>query len=116
MKGFLRSKPILTLVVFIIVAVTGVLPLVGSLVHITPVFAAGNWTSQTSGTTQALNGVSCPTSSTCFAVGANGTIVATTNGGTTWTSQSSNFTQALNGISCPSTSACFAVGASGTIL
>src|SRR5262249_30259057 len=47
---------------------------------------------------------------TCFAVGDNGAILATINGGTTWNLQSSGTTQELNDISCPTTNTCFAVG------
>src|ERR1700674_1633131 len=66
-----------------------------------------------------LSAVSCPTSSTCFAVGGlfgYGTILATSNGGGTWTVQSPGTSQAITGVSCPSTTACFAVGGSATIL
>ena len=36
-----------------------------------------------------LNSVSCPTVTVCFAVGNLGTILATTNGGSTWTGEAS---------------------------
>lgn len=73
------------------------------------------WSSQTSGITTGLNGVSCPTNSTCFAVGDGGVIRATTNGGTIWTPQTSNTTQNLFDISCPTATNCFAVGDAGVI-
>jgi kumamolisin len=41
------------------------------------------WSSQTSGTTIDLFRVACPSPSTCFAVGGRGTILRTTNGGST---------------------------------
>src|ERR1700681_4189510 len=66
-----------------------------------------------------MSAVSCPTSSTCFAVGGlfgYGTILATSNGGGTWTVQSPGTSQAITGVSCPNTTTCFAVGGSGTIL
>jgi photosystem II stability/assembly factor-like uncharacterized protein len=43
-----------------------------------------SWTAQTSGLANYLRGISCPTTTTCFAVGDNGTILATTNGGSAW--------------------------------
>ena len=67
----------------------------------------------------ALNGVSCATSSDCWAVGASssnaGIVVATTNGGSTWSSQSlpSNVSL-LDGASCPTSGHCWAVGATSS--
>ena len=43
------------------------------------------WTSQSSGTTNYLNGVSFTDANTGTVVGDNGTILRTTNGGTNWT-------------------------------
>jgi WxL domain surface cell wall-binding len=75
--------------------------------------AAGTWTAQSSGTSQNLNGVACPSTSNCFAVGTSGTIVATTNeGSSSWTIQGSGITtNSLNGIACLSTTSCYVVGA-----
>ncbi len=56
---------------------------------------ADTWSSQSSGTTQQLDGVSCASSSDCFVVGAGGTIEATTGGGSGWSSESSGLTTAL---------------------
>jgi hypothetical protein len=42
------------------------------------------WVSQTSGTTQTLNSIFCLDSSNCAATGGNGTLIITTNGGTSW--------------------------------
>jgi hypothetical protein len=70
----------------------------------------GAWTPQHSGTSSQLNGVSCPTTSDCWAAGLGGTIVATTNGGATWTSQRSGTDDWLEGASCPTISDCWAVG------
>src|SRR5437899_6567481 len=67
--------------------------------------AQADWKTQPSGTGQTLFGVSCPTTSNCYAVGANGTnppIVATTNGGSSWSTQPSGQGFGLNGVSCPS--------------
>ena len=61
----------------------------------------------------ALYGVSCPTASDCFAVSANGggSVVATTDGGTTWNRQKLPSTvQDLTSISCPTASNCWAGG------
>uniref|UniRef100_A0A7C3LTX5 Uncharacterized protein n=1 Tax=Leptospirillum ferriphilum TaxID=178606 RepID=A0A7C3LTX5_9BACT len=66
--------------------------------------------------------VSCPVSGTCFAVGENGLILKTINGGVSWitldlVNQSSalaNFN--LTGISCPSSELCYMVGNQGLIL
>jgi photosystem II stability/assembly factor-like uncharacterized protein len=63
-----------------------------------------------------LNAISCPSASTCFAVGDLGTILVTTNGGTTWSGQASPTNETLRGISCPSTTICYAVGDAGTII
>lgn len=60
--------------------------------------------------------MACPSSSVCYAVGTNGKIVATTNGGSTWTGQTSGVTQTLNGIACSSTTTCIIVGNAGTVL
>jgi photosystem II stability/assembly factor-like uncharacterized protein len=76
----------------------------------------GAWTAQTSGSTTTLNDVSCPSTTTCIAVGNGGTILATTNGGTTWSSKVSGTTNTLNGVICPSATQCVAVGESGTIV
>ncbi|MHB1508068.1 MAG: putative Ig domain-containing protein [Acidimicrobiales bacterium] len=74
-----------------------------------------SWSVDNSGTTQTLYGISCPTTSTCWAVGAGGTVLATTNG-STWSSQSSGTTEPLYGVYCFSVSECWAVGAGGTVL
>ncbi len=69
-----------------------------------------------------LQGLACPSSSSCFAVGAGGSgavILATTNGGATWTSQSYPSGLGLSSgqlidVACASSSSCFAVGAGGS--
>src|SRR5216684_7292837 len=119
MKVFIRTRRLLHLATFVLLAALIAVWLSGLGGH---ALAASTWTSQTSPTIQNLNGIACPGTTTCFAVGAlaspgngNGTIVVTTDG-STWTSQNSKVAQILNGIACPTTSTCFAVGASGTIL
>jgi photosystem II stability/assembly factor-like uncharacterized protein len=56
--------------------------------------AQAGWTAQTSGTTQSLKGVSFLDNTHGFAVGANGTLLATTDG-QTWTARSLPTTQTL---------------------
>jgi hypothetical protein len=69
-----------------------------------------------SGTTY-LDGVACPSATTCYTVSesdsnAEGTILGTTNSGSTWSTQTlPSGTAELTGIACPSTSACYAVRA-----
>ena len=74
------------------------------------------WTAQASNSPQALTGIACVDGSNCFAGGAIGTIVSTTDGGTTWAQQSnpiSGPTTALNagptGITAINAAACSAV-------
>jgi photosystem II stability/assembly factor-like uncharacterized protein len=65
-----------------------------------------------------LREVSCPTATNCFAVSGQyiyvapvgGTILATTDGGSTWNPQSSGTNNYLSGVSCPTATTCFAVG------
>jgi len=75
-----------------------------------------NWSVVAVPGTFGLDGVSCPTISTCFAVGYTtsgtaGVVLVTRNGGERWRKQSVPAgISGLTGISCPSTSTCFAVG------
>ena len=57
------------------------------------------WYPQTSGTTKYLYGVSFTDANNGTAVGDDGTILRTTNGGTNWTSQTSGTTNLLYGVS-----------------
>jgi photosystem II stability/assembly factor-like uncharacterized protein len=63
-------------------------------------------------------GIACPTTAACFAVGvqsnSTGAIVYTTNGGVTWTQMSSPAPSGLNRVSCGSIQTCVAVGDAGT--
>ena len=112
MRVFIRKRRLPPLVSFVLLAALIAVSLGGLGSR---VLASGTWGSQISGTGQNLNGIACPGTTTCFAVGANGTIVATTNGGSTsWTVQGSGITtNSLNGIACLSTTNCYAVGATG---
>jgi photosystem II stability/assembly factor-like uncharacterized protein len=76
------------------------------------------WTADTSGTTIALNAVSCP-SVVCYTTGAvssGSAVLLKTVDGTTWMPQTSHSPQALSGISCLDAENCFAGGAIGTLV
>jgi photosystem II stability/assembly factor-like uncharacterized protein len=84
-----------------------------------PASAAGPWKVQNSGTTRALFGVACPGALRCYAVGAAGTVRATTNGGATWKAQPNPATgssTALVSIACPTGTTCYAVGTPNVVL
>ena len=110
MKVFIRAHRLPPLVSFVLLTVLVAVSLGVLGGH---ALASGPWASQSSGTNNSLNGIVCPGTTTCFAVGASGTIVATTNGGSTsWTIQGSGITtNSLNGITCLSTINCYVVGA-----
>ena len=74
------------------------------------------WTSQSSGTTDWLNGVSFTDENNGTAVGSSGTILRTTNGGANWTSQSSGTYILLFGVSFTDENNGTAVGGGGIIL
>jgi acyl-homoserine-lactone acylase len=63
-----------------------------------------------------LNGIACPSATSCLAVGHNGAgtlgeVLRTTDGGRTWTTQPlPSSTGPLTGVACPSASDCIAVG------
>jgi hypothetical protein len=61
-----------------------------------------------------INDIACPAARTCYAVGARGVILRTTNG-TRFTQVKTSVRKNLNGITCVTASACYAVGAAGTI-
>jgi photosystem II stability/assembly factor-like uncharacterized protein len=79
-------------------------------------FAQPGWNTQSSGTTNSLVDVCFTSTNTGTTVGANGTILHTTNGGTTWISQSSGTTNHLWGVHFNNANSGWAVGANGTIL
>ena len=74
------------------------------------------WTLQSSGTTNALAGVSFVDADTGSAVGQGGTILRTTNGGATWTPQASPTRNVLQGVSFVGASIGTVVGKGGAIL
>ena len=67
-------------------------------------------------TNTVLQGISCSSASRCIAVGFQGIVIATKDGGSKWTAQSSGTTRNLRGVSCPTKSHCFAVGDVGTVI
>ena len=75
------------------------------------------WIRQTNGVPKvSLSGISCPTSSDCWAVGGNNVIIHSGDGGNSWATQASPLNPsyptaaAMASVSCPSTTICFAVG------
>ena len=77
---------------------------------------SSGWFTSPSGISTAINSIFFFDASNGWAVGAGGTILRTTNGGTSWSAQTSNTTNALNSVYFSSASIGIAVGASGTIL
>lgn len=68
---------------------------------------------------EVLRGVSCPDKTFCAAVGDQGTVLTTADGGTTWTSQvaaGGSSTKQLTGVSCLRATDCVAVGEGGILL
>jgi len=63
-----------------------------------------------------LRGLSCPTAAIGFAVGAFGTILATTDGGITWEYQTSGVSVGLDEVSFPDSVNGYIVGDNGVIL
>jgi len=55
-----------------------------------------------------LTAVSCPSTVECYAVGGDGTILNTTDGGTTWRMQVSGTNEPFYSISCPNPVVCYA--------
>ena len=86
-------------------AVTAVL--FGIQVAAAPAAGAATWTTQLSGTTAALSGVSCPTVYTCYASGDGGTILRTVDAGTTWTTVRTGG-YSVSDISCATATTCWA--------
>src|SRR5215813_5290188 len=73
-------------------------------------------TTQTSGTTQTLNGIHMLDADAAWVVGDGGTILKTTNGGGTWTPQPSGVTTNLRDVHFIDASRGWAVGDGGLIL
>lgn len=90
--------------------------LVASAVLAAPALAAPGWIPQTSPTTVTLRAVDQVDLARAWAVGDQGTIVATTDGGEQWTLQSTEVEVGLRGVSFSYDGVGLAVGESGTIL
>jgi photosystem II stability/assembly factor-like uncharacterized protein len=71
-----------------------------------------SWRQERVPTVNALWSIACPSLTVCYAAGAAGTILFTSNGGHTWTRQHSPLTELdyLSHIVCPSATICFALG------
>jgi photosystem II stability/assembly factor-like uncharacterized protein len=67
-------------------------------------------------TTKNLYGVACPTVTRCIAVGSEGTILTTNNGGADWSHDRSPTWQTLLGVACLTSTHCLTVGSAGTVL
>jgi len=78
--------------------------------------ANAQWVAQTSGTNQSLNSTYFISATQGWAVGDNGTILTTANGGVTWSQQSSGTIQNLKYVCFISSNLGWAVGDGGTIL
>ncbi len=74
------------------------------------------WILQTGNTTVALRDVTATGASGAWAVGDNGTILNTTDGGVVWVAQSSDTSAALRGVTAVSANIAWAVGGSGLVL
>jgi photosystem II stability/assembly factor-like uncharacterized protein len=111
-SGLSRLRLLSVLLTLVLVA-----PLLGGRLSDRPVAS-----SQTSSMTSRLMGVACASPSTCVVVGGEGTILRSTDGGSTWHRQPSGAPKDfLNAVACASPSTCVVVGTSvstrrGTIL
>ncbi len=79
----------------------------------------GSWRAETSGTQHRLYDVACLSAVRCEAVGENGTIVSTIDGGTTWQGQLnplSGSSRALYAVACMAPSSCYVIARPDTIL
>ncbi|MFH1003906.1 MAG: T9SS type A sorting domain-containing protein [Bacteroidota bacterium] len=78
--------------------------------------AKAQWTEQTSGTTDDLYSVYFTDDDTGYAVGENGTILETSDGGSNWEEQESGTTDDLHSVYFIDDDMGYAVGSDGTIL
>jgi photosystem II stability/assembly factor-like uncharacterized protein len=79
---------------------------------------AGGWTAETSGVTGFLSGVSAVSPAVAYAVGQNGAILRTTNGGVTWTRLSAPIPsdEEVTDVDFVTSSTGYAIGAANAIL
>lgn len=72
-----------------------------------------NYETTVPGAVGALTAITCPTTSDCWAVSANGLVIATVTGGASWTTQTlPTGYSGFNSIGCANTSQCWIGGAS----
>lgn len=74
-----------------------------------------NWNDLKSGSQRMRNAISCPGARTCYSVGNQGSITASTSGGP-FVAQQSRTSHDLYGVTCIDANTCFAVGNKGTIV
>jgi photosystem II stability/assembly factor-like uncharacterized protein len=84
------------------------------LLLVIPIYS--QWIPLNSGTTEMLNDVYCITQDIVVVVGNNGTILKTTDGGTTWIQKTSGTSSHLLKVQFPTTTIGYAVGSSGILL
>src|SRR5579859_7996269 len=72
------------------------------------------WSAERSGTTATLDDVGCLTATHCFAVGAAGTLLATTDGGRSWHHTASPTRAPLYRIACAAPASCYVLARPGT--
>jgi hypothetical protein len=76
-----------------------------------------HWVLQHSPATVNLLDISCPSSTQCYAIGNNNTIIRTVNGGTKWSSVSSPIPNAtLTSLRCPALDVCSMIDTPNTVL
>jgi len=87
---------------------------------VAPTPQSGAWQRPTTGGTgqaaRDLLRIACPSVTRCVAVGDQGLILTTTDGGTTWRRPRSGTQHILTGVACPTVLICVAAGAETTIL
>jgi photosystem II stability/assembly factor-like uncharacterized protein len=89
---------------------------VGTAGHVEATTDGTTWSSQASGTTEALYGIDNVDRLRVVAVGSNGTIRRTTNGGATWSAVASGTTATLRAVVATGDGRVWAVGDGGTVL
>ena len=83
---------------------------------VTTALATDRWTAEPSGTTEPLFSVSCPSTDLCVAVGRNGTVLLSHNGGASWALRTSGTRASLRSVDCFAAADCVAVGSDGVIV
>jgi photosystem II stability/assembly factor-like uncharacterized protein len=73
------------------------------------------WQTEHSGTTHTLYDAGCLTAAHCFAVGGDGTLLATTNGGRTWHHETIPTKAPLYRVACAGRASCYVIARPSTI-